>query len=71
MPQPPRQLLYPVTRCQVCGWVLATDSSKGCVPGNCSMRPDEGTEEHLQLRSRRAWLEANHPDILSGKRIPA
>ena len=33
-------------RCRVCGWPLATDvmgASYGCVPGNCSMRPQPTT----------------------------
>lgn len=28
-----------VDRCAWCGWTLAGDASKGCVRGNCSMRP--------------------------------
>jgi len=27
------------TRCPVCGWTYSSDASKGCVPGDCSMRP--------------------------------
>lgn len=26
-------------RCPVCGWPLMAEVSGGCVPGNCSMRP--------------------------------
>lgn len=27
------------TRCPICFWPLAESADKGCVPGNCSMRP--------------------------------
>jgi hypothetical protein len=27
------------TLCAVCGWTLADNADKGCVRGNCSMRP--------------------------------
>lgn len=26
-------------RCMCCGWPLAVDANRGCVPGNCSYRP--------------------------------
>lgn len=29
----------PEGRCERCGWPLYTSVEKGCVPGNCSMRP--------------------------------
>lgn len=29
------------SRCRICGWPIGSlfDASKGCIPGNCSMRP--------------------------------
>lgn len=34
-----RGLVWDDAYCPVCGWVLATTPSAGCVPGNCSRRP--------------------------------
>jgi hypothetical protein len=28
-------------QCPICGWPLKNNPSEGCVPGNCSFRPDE------------------------------
>lgn len=33
-------------RCIKCGWPLEDSPDKGCVPGNCSYRPHDGTVEH-------------------------
>ena len=40
-------------RCPVCDWAFAESSDKGCVPGNCSYRPDDPTEqERIRIRLR-------------------
>jgi hypothetical protein len=31
--------MWDEARCRVCGWPLAESADRGCVPGNCSMRP--------------------------------
>ena len=30
---------WPDDRCLVCGWIYASSTKDGCVPGNCSLRP--------------------------------
>jgi hypothetical protein len=46
---------WPENRCQVCGWTLARDMEKGCIPGNCSYRPDE-PQAQSTIRKQRLWL---------------
>ncbi len=46
---------YGKGRCEVCGWTLAENEHEGCVPGNCSYRP-EGHDELQRIRKRRAEL---------------
>lgn len=43
-------------RCEVCGWPLAKSAEFGCVPGNCSYRPEEGSVEYMRIKRRRAEL---------------
>lgn len=45
-------------RCLICGWPLADRVEDGCVPGNCSYRPVEGTVEYERIQKRRAELRA-------------
>lgn len=52
-----------VPRCQVCSWPLAESVEAGCVPGNCSYRPEQGTAEHRRIRARRESIAAGRdPD---------
>jgi hypothetical protein len=53
---------FPDDRCQVCGWPLAKSRDQGCVVGDCSFRPQEGTESYriTQLR-RKALAERADP----------
>jgi len=51
--------MYPHDRCQLCGWTLAKDRAHGCVPGDCSYRPDDGSQEWVTMQMRRTWLETN------------
>lgn len=45
-------------RCLICDWPLAQDERDGCVDGNCSYRPQEGSEEwHRCRRNREALIE--------------
>ena len=48
---------YGPNRCEVCGWTLARTAEDGCVPGNCSYRPADGSLEAARIRDRRADLE--------------
>ena len=50
-PAPPRDR---EDRCPRCGWPLAKSIREGCVPGNCSYRPKEGSEEWKRMRDREA-----------------
>lgn len=45
-------------RCEVCDWPLAESRDKGCVPGDCSYRPEEGSPEWYRIRARREALKA-------------
>lgn len=45
-------------RCEVCDWPLAESREKGCVPGDCSYRPEQGSDEWHRIRARREALKA-------------
>lgn len=44
-------------RCEICNWPLAENASRGCVPGDCSYRPDDPAEQQ-RIRERREELKA-------------
>lgn len=44
-------------RCEVCDWPLKSDFREGCVPGNCSFRPREGSAEDIRIQERRELLK--------------
>lgn len=46
----------PGASCEVCGWTLAESREKGCVQGDCSYRPTDGTDEWFRIRARREAL---------------
>ena len=46
------------SNCQVCGWPLQGSATLGCVPGNCSYRPPDNTDEWYRIEDRRKRLEA-------------
>jgi hypothetical protein len=46
-------------RCEICDWPLSESADHGCVPGNCSYRPREGTAEHRRIQDRRAAVAAH------------
>lgn len=48
----------PEGRCQVCGWPLAESADKGCVPGDCSMRPRPNPTYAEQIEHAAAVREA-------------
>jgi len=43
-------------RCMKCEWPLESSPDKGCVPGNCSYRPHDGTVEHAKWAERNALI---------------
>ena len=55
-----------VKRCRVCDWPLRERMEDGCVEGNCSYRPAQGTEEHARIQARRAFLD-RHADFYAAK----
>lgn len=45
-----------IRRCEICDWPLAATRDDGCVPGNCSYRPREGSDELRRIQKRRRDL---------------
>ncbi|HXI41621.1 MAG TPA: hypothetical protein VNH83_16685 [Bryobacteraceae bacterium] len=59
-------------RCMACSWPLAESADKGCVQGNCSYRPQNGSHDYQTWRTRTEILtlartffagESNHDDV--------
>jgi hypothetical protein len=50
-------------RCPVCDWPMAESMETGCVPGSCSYRPSEGTDEWRRIKARREALAAVPRDL--------
>lgn len=44
--------------CERCGWTLCDSRDQGCVPGDCSYRPHDGTPEYQRMKERDAELQA-------------
>jgi len=61
-PKAPEKPVLDPNRCAVCGWPLAALMDKGCVRGNCSMRP---RPERL-YDSKRAQAEARMAETPDG-----
>lgn len=51
-------------RCFVCGWTLAKEASQGCVPGNCSYRPEVATAEYMRIQPNREKLHRERELLL-------
>ena len=47
----------PESRCPICDWPIKKTIQEGCVPGNCSFRPAEGSPEYYRIQERRRQLE--------------
>lgn len=45
-------------RCYACGWTLAAKAEDGCIPFNCSFRPDERDSQHQEWLKRANEMEA-------------
>lgn len=43
-------------RCPICEWPLADSREKGCVTGDCSFRPRDGTYDYYRIKERRAAI---------------
>lgn len=62
-------------RCYACGWSLAAEQSKGCIPGDCSYRPPEVHPSYKQWRERmevmtRVQHAITHPQQYSSHEPP-
>jgi len=50
-PAPPTpEPTQPDARCERCGWPLAKSRDEGCVLGDCSYRPPEGSDEYYRMK---------------------
>lgn len=58
----------PAPRCEVCNWPLAASVAEGCVPGNCSYRPDPDSDEGRWIQQRREELR-RAPSVERGRII--
>jgi len=48
------------TRCPVCDWPMAESRESGCVPDDCSYRPEQGSPEWHRIQKRRAAISAGN-----------
>ena len=55
----------PTPRCEICDWPLAESREKGCVPGDCSYRPDTPAEQE-RIRKRRVAV-SSHTHLTTGE----
>jgi hypothetical protein len=46
-----------MNRCPICDWPMAESVERGCVPDNCSYRPDKGSPEYYRIQARKARTE--------------
>jgi len=47
-------------RCPVCDWPMAESRESGCVPDDCSYRPEQGSPEWHRIQKRRAAISAGN-----------
>ena len=52
-------------RCPICDWPLKATMIEGCVEGNCSYRPDQGSPEWYRIQRRRSAVCGNCGDPIS------
>lgn len=48
-------------QCPICGWPLEDSIEKGCIPGNCSYRPAEGSDEYRRIEKRKEDIQVDAP----------
>jgi hypothetical protein len=48
----------PHSHCEICDWPLAESAANGCVPGNCSYRPEEHSQEWRRILERKSKLKS-------------
>lgn len=59
-----------VPRCEICNWPLAKEQAKGCIPGDCSYRPDDPAEQQ-RIRERRAALAQEAVNLEEAREMSA
>ena len=59
----------PESRCERCGWPLTESRDKGCVAGDCSYRPHDGSPEWQRMKERDAELKAKREADLALRKI--
>lgn len=55
-------------RCAICDWPIAKSREEGCVPGDCSYRPDPGSPEWSRIQTRRNELAAQRAELALPKK---
>lgn len=45
-------------RCPICDWPFALTCEQGCVPGDCSYRPNVGSDEWFRIKRNRDKMTA-------------
>ncbi len=53
-------------RCPICEWPMSKDAASGCVPGNCSYRPEPGSEEHRRIERNKVEADRLYPNEYRG-----
>ena len=51
----------PTGRCPICDWPLAATANQGCVEGNCSYRPEYGSEEWYRIQRNKVACGHGNP----------
>ena len=47
-------------RCPICGWPMAKIAAEGCIPGNCSYRPESGSPEWYRIQKHKEILQTEY-----------
>ena len=54
-----------IARCPICDWPFAANRDEGCVPGDCSYRPEQWSPEWYRIqRNRQALAEEAKGNIV-------
>ena len=57
-------------RCPICDWPMAESRERGCVPGDCSYRPDDPAEQR-RVRERRESLKLSNCETTTIDSVPS
>lgn len=60
-----------ILRCPICDWPLAESREQGCVLGDYSYRPAEGSAEYARIQMRRREFEIRRRvPFIDGQAVP-